>query len=65
MTGGALIVIDVIDAEEKAEEESSAPRTFRTWYESVFSWIAAFAYKGGSTWEISARTDNEYLIKKR
>ena len=47
MTGGALIVMEVIDAEKKAEEESSAPRSFRTWYESVFSWIAAFAYKGG------------------
>ena len=35
------------DLTKKAEEESSAPRSFRTWYESVFSWIAAFAYKGG------------------
>ena len=53
-----------IDAEERAEEESPDPGTFCTRYESDVSWIAAFAYKGGSTWEISARTDNEYLIKK-
>ena len=49
MTGGALIVMEGIDAEKRAEDDSRAPEAFRAWYESDFSWIAAFAYREGST----------------
>ena len=52
MTGGALIVIKGIDAEERAEEESPDAGTFCTRYESDVSWIAAFAYREEATWEI-------------
>tara|TARA_A100001388_G_scaffold272775_1_gene253624 strand:- start:1101 stop:1259 length:159 start_codon:yes stop_codon:yes gene_type:complete len=52
MTGGALIVMEGIDAEERAEEESPDPGTFCTRYESDVSWIAAFAYRKEATWEI-------------
>ena len=52
MTGGALIVMEGIDAEERAEEESPDAGTFCTRYESDVSWIAAFAYREEATWEI-------------
>ena len=52
MTGEALIVMEVIDAEERAEEESLDPGTFCTRYESDVSWIAVFANREEAAWEI-------------
>ena len=42
MTGEALIVMEGIDAEKGAEDDSPAPDAFRAWQESDFSGMAAF-----------------------
>tara|TARA_B100000401_G_C52459694_1_gene555940 strand:+ start:59 stop:217 length:159 start_codon:yes stop_codon:yes gene_type:complete len=52
MTGEALIVMEGIDAEGRAVEESPVPGTFCTRYESDVSWIAVFAYREEATWKI-------------